>query len=223
LLPAVSFAASPAVEIIKKAREYRDSLTTYAFRATVQEELMDEQNKWHIYKKQLDVKVERPDKLRVDIQAEEKNRTIYLNNGLFTMVDHGYQYYGQLKTPKEIDKALDFIFNKYGINAPLAGLIYRNMQKRVHFTRSKYFGTKEVAGVLCDYVAFRNSKRELHLWITRGEEPVIRSLTLIDRTIKKHPRTTAFIIWDTHPDFSESVFIFKPIKGLYPVSVVSPE
>jgi hypothetical protein len=223
LLSSTSFAASTAVEIIKKARVYRDSLKKYAFKATLSEELLDEKNVWKVYTKQVEVKVQRPDKLRVDVKSDEKDRTSYLNDGIFTMVDHRFGYYGQIKTPKQIDKALDFIFQKYGINAPLAGLIYTNMGKRVHFSRSKYFGVKNLGGDLCDYIAFSNRKQELHLWITQGEEPLIRSFVLIDRTVKKKPRTEAYIIWDTHPSFSESVFLFKPTKGLYPVSVVSPE
>ncbi len=49
------------------------------------------------------------------------------------------------------DGTLDLIFDAYGINAPLASLIYSDMDKSVKFTKSKYFGTMDVAGVACDY------------------------------------------------------------------------
>lgn len=210
-----------AREIISKSYHYMGTLDQYAFDATLGEDLLDEHNQWKTYKQRVKVKVDRPDKLRVDIKSEGKDRTSYLNNGVFTMVDHTFQYYGQIKTPKEIDKALDYIFDKYGINAPLAALVYKDMQKRIHFTKSKYFGTKEVGGVLCDYVAFRNSQKELHLWIKHGDEPLVRSFTLIDRTIKEKPRTTAFIEWNTNPDFQSDTFTFVPTKGLMKISVES--
>jgi hypothetical protein len=217
------WAAPTAKEVVQKAREYRDSLKRYAFTATMGEELLDEKGEWKTYTQKVEVKVERPDKLRVDVKSEEKDRTSYLKDGVFTMVDHRFGYFGQIKTPKEIDKALDFIFFKYGINAPLAGLVYTKMGKRVHFSKSKYFGIRKLSGVACDYVAFSNSKKELHLWITRGDEPVVRSFVLIDRTLKKRPRTEAFITWDTHPRFSESVFTFTPTKDLAAISVVSAQ
>jgi hypothetical protein len=221
---AVSFvsAGEPSPKVVmEKSHIYISALKQYTFNATVTEELLDENDKWRVYKQRVSVNVERPDKLRVDIKSKNKDRTSFLNNGLFTMVDHGFKYYGQIKTPKQIDAALDFLFDKYGINAPLAALVYKDMQKRVHFNKSKYFGTREVAGVLCDYVAFRNAKRELHLWIVQGKEPVVRSFTLIDRTIKKKPRTTAFIEWNTHPNFKNDTFVFKPSKSLMKISVES--
>ncbi len=199
-------AAPTAKEIVNKAREYRDSLKQYAFSATLGEELLNENSQWQLYIQKVEVKVERPDKLRVDVKSEEKDRTSYLKDGIFTMVDHKFGYYGQIKTPKEIDKALDYISNKYGITAPLAGLVYTKMGKRVHFSKSKYFGTKEVGGVPCDYVAFSNRKKELHLWVTQGDTPVVRSFVLIDKTLKERPRTEAYITWDTNPRLSEDVF-----------------
>jgi len=215
--------APTAKEVVQKAREYRDSLKTYAFTATMGEELLDEKGEWKRYTQKVEVKVARPDKLRVDVKSDEKERTSYLKDGIFTMIDHRFGYFGQIKTPREIDKALDFIFFKYGITAPLAGLVYTKMGKRVHFSKSKYFGIRELGGVACDYVAFRNSKKELHLWITRTDEPVVRSFVLIDRTLKKRPRTEAFITWDIHSRFSESIFTFTPTKDLTPVSVVSAQ
>lgn len=219
----VSAAEVTAKEVVAKARKYRDSLKEYAFHAVLTEELLNDNEMWQKYTQNVDVKVRRPDQLRVDIKSAEKDRTNYLKDGVFTMVDHRFGYYGQIKTPKEIDKALDFIFKKYGISAPLAGLIYTNMGKRIHFSKRKYFGVREVGGVPCDYVAFSNRKKELHIWITQGKEPLVKSFVLIDKTLKKRPRTEAYIVWDTKPHFSESVFTFKPTKDLTPISVVSPE
>ena len=44
-----------------------------------------------------------------------------------------------------------------------------DMSKRVKLTRSKNFGVKNIGGVSCDYVAFKNKKKEVHIWITKGE------------------------------------------------------
>ena len=220
LLASVAAMAAPtATEILSKARAYRATLTSYAFKAALYEDVVSNGKVVETVKTDVDAKVKRPDKLRVDVKNKYKNRTSYLNNGLFTMVDHGYGYYGQLKTPKEIDKALDFIFNKYGINAPLAAFLYTNMQKRTHFTKGKYFGTRDVGGVTCDYVAFRSKGHELHLWIAKGEKPLVVNFVLIDLSTPAHPKISASLDWDTDVKFPDALFTFVPLKGLHKIEV----
>ncbi|HHD72747.1 MAG TPA: DUF2092 domain-containing protein, partial [Epsilonproteobacteria bacterium] len=161
------------------------------------------------------IKVNRPDKLRVDTKGDIKNRSIYLNDGLFTMMDHTYNYYGQLKTPKTIDGTLDFIFEKFGIRAPLASLIYSDMAKRAKFTRSKYFGKMDVAGTECDYVAFKSRAGEVHIWIATGDKPLVKTYAIIDGD----NRMDTSLTWDTDPKISQSDFIFKAPKGAAKISI----
>jgi len=213
--------AQKATEIAERSYRYMGELDRYTFHATLTEELRNEKNRWQCYRQTVDVKVDRPDKLRIDIKSKEKERTSYLNKGVFTMVDHRFGYYGEIDTPQEIDKALAYIFDRYGINAPLSALLYTRMQKRIHFTRSKYFGTREVAGVVCDYIAFQNRHKTLHLWIARGKEPLIRSFTLMERNKEGKPKTSAFIEWNIHPTFRNNTFVFVPSGGLTKISVES--
>jgi hypothetical protein len=208
-----------AKDIVNKAYQYIGSMDKYAFDAVVTE---DEAKDGEIVKKyshDVSVKVDRPGKLRVDTKGDIKNRSSYINDGLFTMIDHGHDYYGQLKTPKTIDGALDLIFEKYGIRAPLASLIYSDMYKRVKFNRSKYFGTMDVAGVECDYVAFKSRVREVHVWITTGDKPLVKTYSIIDTTIKGNPRRNTSLTWNTNPSLSDSDFIFRAPKGASKVSV----
>jgi len=215
-------AEQSAAAILKHAYQYIGSLDKYAFNAVVIDDDMKDGKLLKQYKQYISVKVDRPNDLRVDTKGDTKSRSTYLHDGLFTMIDHGFNYYGQIKLPhKSIDKALDYIFDKYGIKAPLAALIYSNMHKRWKFRKSTYFGKRMVAGVECDYVAFRNRGGEVHVWISRGEKPLVKSFTIIDTTVKGKPRTTASIKWETNPRFSEKDFIFKTPKGAANISVES--
>ncbi len=215
-------AEQSAAAILKHAYQYIGSMDKYAFDAVVTNDDMVDGKLQKQYKQYVSVKVDRPNDLRVDSKGDTKNRTNYLHDGVFTMIDHGFNYYGQIKLPyKSIDKALDYIFNKYGIKAPLAALIYSDMDKRSRFTKSTYFGKRTVGGVECDYIAFRNRGGEVHVWISSGEKPLVKSFTIIDTTVKGKPRTTASIKWDTDPDFSEKDFIFTAPKGASNISVES--
>ena len=134
------FAADKSARnILNNAYQHIGNMDKYAFTAVIVD---DEKQDGKTYKHTAVVKVDRPGKLRVDTTGTVKNRSSYLNNGNFTMIDHNYNYYGQIKTPKNLNAALDVLFEKFGIRAPLAQLIYSDMDKKARFRSSKYFGTK---------------------------------------------------------------------------------
>ena len=206
-----------ASSVIMNAYHYIDELKQYSFDAIVVDKSIDKGKVTDVYQHSVKVEVDRPNRLRVDIKGEFKNTTNYFDNGKFTMVDNDNKYYGQLKTPKEINKALDFIFDKYGIKAPLATLIYTNMGKRAKFKRSKYFGVETIFGVECDYVAFKNGSREVHIWIARGDKPIVKYYA----EINKFYRIDTTIFWQDKLRISDNDFVFKASKDILPISVES--
>ncbi|PHS39392.1 MAG: hypothetical protein COB07_06455 [Sulfurovum sp.] len=208
-------AEQSARDILNNAYQTIGSMDKYAFTATI----TDGEVEGKTYKHTALVKVYRPGKLRVDTTGTVKNRTNYLNDGSFTMIDHNHNYYGQIQTPKKLDAALDFLFEKFGIRAPLAQLIYSDMDKRVKFSSSKYFGTKDVAGVECDYIAFKNGTREIHVWIATGDKPLVKSYSIIDTSNDSPSRVNTNITWDTNANISESDFVFVAPKGASKISV----
>ena len=214
------FAAEKSVkDIMNKAYLYIGSMDKYAFDAVVLDDEVKDGAVVKTYRQDVSVKVDRPDKLRVDSRGDTRNRSSYINDGVFTMIDHGEGYYGQIKTPKTLDGALDFIFDEYGINAPLSSLVYSDMNKRMKLKNSKYFGTVDVAGVECDYVAFKSKINEVHVWITTGESPQVINYSIIDTTEEGNPRINTSIVWNKNPKISDSDFIFKAPKGASKISV----
>ena len=207
-----------ARSILDKSYRYIAGMDKYAFDAIVVAHI-PEGDKLATYKSTVSIKVDRPDKLRADIKGAKKDRTIYINHGLFTIFDHDFNYYGQLKTPKTIDGALDFIFDKYGIRAPMAALVYSDMDKRGELKNGNYFGIVDVNGVKCHYVAFKHKDEEVHIWIDAGKKPLIRTYTLIDLSIPNHPRTDTTVKWIDNPKVSDSDFVFKAPKGAAKISI----
>lgn len=208
-------AEKSANAILDNAYKYIGSLDKYAFTAAV----LDSDGKGDKTRHKVCVKVDRPDKMRADIKGDTKERTVYLNNGVFTMIDHRYNYYGQLKTPKTIDGTLDYIFEKYGINAPLAALIYSDMDKRTRYQTIQYFGTKIVDGTECDYVAFKNNGITIHVWIATGKKPLIKAYAIIDTASGKQYRKDTSIKWNTDAKLSDKDFVFVAPKGTYKISI----
>ncbi len=206
-----------AKSVMMNAYNYIDGLEKYAFDAVVVDKSVDNSKVIGEYKHNIAVEVSRPNKLRVNIKGEFKDSSNYLNNGKFIMLDNKTGYYGEIETPKDINKALDYILYKYGIKAPLATLIYTGMGKKAKFTRSKYFGIENISGVPCDYIAFRNGNREIHIWVATGDKPIIKYYTEINKSYKIN--TTVF--WQDTLRISDKDFVFKASKGVSKISVES--
>lgn len=197
-----------AEEIAKKAYDALDNRQKYAFNAAILNHSDEGENRH-----QVAVKINRPGQFRVDVTGDIRNRSNYLNNGVYTVYDHDKNMYLHLKTPKDIDNALDDLFDRFEIKAPLAQLMYTNMGDRIKFDSSKNFGIVDLNGVECHYLAFSTKANEIHVWITTGETPMIINYMIKDKTSKNHAYKATSIYWKNASIISPSDFIFAVPKN----------
>ena len=216
LLGTVTLIANPmsAQDIVKKTYDALDSRQSYAFEAVIVNYADDDKNKH-----QVSVKVNRPNQLRVDVKGDIRNRSNYLNDGQYTIYDHDKNYYLYLKTPKDIEKTLDTLFDKFEIKAPLAQLIYTNMGERIKFDSSKNFGVVDLEGEQCHYVAFSDKTKEVHVWITTGDNPLVKHYIIKDKTSKNNAYKSTSIFWKDAKTVSASDFVFSVPKGAQEVFI----
>jgi hypothetical protein len=209
-------------DVMHNAFKYLHGMDQYAFKAVVIDNEKAEDGSTEEYRFDTSVKVDRPDKFQINVKSASKDRSNYLHNGVYTMMDHQFNYYGQIKASDTIDGTLDYLFEEYGIRSPLAQLLYSEMQKRTKFTKSKNFGTVMVDGTECDYVAFSDGARDIHIWVETGDKPLIKAYSIIDRMSEDDYRINTSLVWDIDAKISDSDFIFKAPKGAEKISVQSP-
>ena len=210
LLGTATLLAEPmsAKEIAQKAYDALDSRQSYAFTAVIINHFDDDKNRH-----QVSVKVNRPDQFRIDVTGDIRNRSNYLNNGQYTVYDHNKNLYLHLKTPKDMEKALDDLFDRFEIKAPLAQLLYTHMGKRIKFDRSKNFGIVDLNGDECYYLAFSDKVKEVHVWITSGEIPLVKHYIIKDKTSKNNVYKATSIHWENAKTISPSDFVFAVPKN----------
>ncbi len=166
------------------------------------------------------VDLQRPDKLQIHVTGDIKNRSTYILNNSFNIIDHDLNFYGELQVPKTIDSALDHLFEKFNIKSPLANLLYTDLDKRVAPKKNgHYFGTTRVDGKICHYIGFVNDQRELQVWIEKGQTPLIRKFSIIDKSGKFDIRSTTLLRWNIKPYFKRKHFLFKAPKDAEKISV----
>jgi len=204
-----------AASLLKGSYDYLGSLEKYAFSATISNTVVEE-GKTISDKRTVVAKVKRPDQLRIDSKGDFINSSMYLSNGVFTMIDNDEKYYASVKTGGGIDKTLDMINRKLGIVVPTSTLLHSDMAKFIHPRRVQSFGTRTLSGVECNYIAFKQKGTTVHLWIENSDRPLIRAAKIIT---PKRGTTDMVIKWDINPGFSDSEFVFKAPKGASNVSI----
>lgn len=203
-----------ATQIVKKTYDTLDSRQNYAFNAIIVNHSDNDKNKH-----QIAIKVNRPGQFRIDVTGDIRNRSNYLNNGQYTVYDHNKKMYLHLETPKKIDDALDDLFDRFEIKSPLAQLLYTNMGDRIKFKQSQNFGIVDLKGVECHYLAFTDKVKEVHVWITTGDTPLVKHFIVKDKTSKNNAYKEATIYWEDAKTISPSDFVFSIPKNAQEVFI----
>ncbi len=195
-------------DIAKKVYDALDNQQSYAFDAIIVNHSDEGKNKHTV-----SVKVNRPNQLRVDVKGDIRNRSNYMNNGLYTIYDHDKNYYVQIDTPKSIENTLDAIFDTFEIKVPLAQLLYTNMGERIKFDRSKNFGIVDLGGIECHYIAFSDKTKDVHVWVTTGKTPLVKHYRVVDKTSQNNAYKSTTIYWKDAKTISPSDFTFAAPKN----------
>lgn len=209
-----------ASAILMDAYRYVGSLDKVSFNAVTSNDDVYRDTMLVSYKHKVEVSLQRPDKLRVHVFGDLKNRSTYLSEDTFTLIDNEHNFYGQVQVPKTIDSALDHLFENFNIKTPLANLLYTDLDKRLppkH--KGYYFGSTLIDGKMCHHIGFTNENRELQVWIEKGQAPLIKKFVIIDKVEKLNPRSATLIRWDLNPGFDENHFRFKAPEGAVKISV----
>ncbi len=199
-----------ASAILMDAYHYLGSLEYFSFDAITTNDDIFRGLMLKEYTHKVHIDMLRPNKLQMHISGDIKNRSTYILNDNFTIIDHKLNYYGELKIPKTIDTALDYLYERFNIKSPLANLLYTDLDKRIAAKKNgHYFGSTYIDGKNCHYIGFVNDHRELQVWIEKGKIPLIRKFSIIDKSGKINLRSTTLIEWNIKPYFKRKHFQFN--------------
>jgi len=211
-----------ANDILERSYRYIGALKEFSFEATlINEDIYDKSMVVEV-KHQIRVKLKRDTKLRIDIDGDTKNRTYYLYGNRLISYDRDIALYAELVVPYGIDKALDYIYENYKIETPLANILYSDIYNRLRpKVKGNYFGMTMIDNKLCDYIGFSNQKTSYQVWIAKGAEPLIMKYVIIDKTDPFRLHSTTYIKWDKEKKISDKFFKFDQKNGIYRVDIVS--
>jgi hypothetical protein len=172
----------------------------------------------------LDVQEQRPDQLRIEVRSPRDSRGFWYQDKSLTMLDRGLNLYGVMEVPGNIDKVLDAVEERFGIEIPLGDVLvsdpYRNMMENTETAED--LGKVVMLGTVCNHLAFTGANADCQIWIVDGAKPLPRKIVINFKTIAGSPQVTQiFSDWDVVSPISDSVFAFVPPDGASKI-VVNP-
>jgi len=153
-----------------------------------------------------------PDKLRAEVDGEQKSRLFFYDGKSFTLFARRAGYYATVPAPPTIPQLLDVLSDKYNIEIPLKDLFLWGTPRAstAEITAASDFGPGEVGGVTCEHYSFRQPGLDWQVWIQLGDHPLPKKLVLTTTTDDARPQHTSVLTWNLAPSYNAESFVFHP-------------
>src|SRR5215471_14184167 len=104
----------------------------------------------------VDLKVRRPDRLRMDIAGDRRNERVFYDGKTFTVYSERDGYYASFAAPGTLDALKDVLEKRYAFDMPLADLFYwgTGEDRTSAILAATRVGVANVDGFACDHYAF---------------------------------------------------------------------
>jgi hypothetical protein len=160
----------------------------------------------------VDLKIRRPDKMRMDISGDRRNEHIFYDGKTFTVFDDRPGFYAAFPAPASLAELKDVLEKKYVFDLPLADLFYwgANHDGTKEIQRATRVGTANIEGFLCDHYAFRQKDVDWEVWIEQGGRPLPSKIVITTTSEKSQPQHTMILNWDLNAKFDDQLFTFVP-------------
>jgi hypothetical protein len=163
-----------------------------------------------------EVVLQRPDRLRVDIELREGGKRRLLYDGKqIVLEDLEQNVYATDPRTGPVDDMAAFVSNRLGIPVALSEFLSPDLPKLLseHLESASYVGESTIDGVRCDHVALRNEIGGMQLWVGQ-DDSLPRRITITYEHETGRPQFRARLTgWDLAPQVTDATFAFDPSKG----------
>jgi hypothetical protein len=161
-----------------------------------------------------------PDKLRAEVEGEQKSRLFLYDGKEFTLFARRMGYYATVPAPPTIGQLIEVVRDKYDIEIPLLDLFLWGGPRAStnEITDASDVGPGEVGGETCEHYAFRQPGLDWQVWIQLGDHPLPRKLVLTTTTDDARPQHTSVLTWNLAPSYSPDAFVFDPPSDAHKIA-----
>lgn len=163
-----------------------------------------------------EVVLQRPDRLRVDIDLREGGKRRLLYDGKqIVLEDLAQNVYAVAPRTGPVDEMVEFVSDRLGVPVALSDFLSPDLPTLLtaKLDSADFVGESTIDGVRCDHVALRNEVAGMQLWIGQ-DDSLPRRITITYEHEEGRPQFRARLTdWDLSPKIKDSTFAFEAPKG----------
>jgi len=160
----------------------------------------------------IEVRARRPDRFKLSIMSDIKDRQIYYNGKQVTVYAPRLGVYGQFTAPATIAQTLRAARERYDIELPLADLFTwgTDDSAATRLTSGFLVRPETVQGRACNHYAFRQENVDWQIWIATDAPQLPCKLVITNTADESRPQYTAVMRWQFPNAIADDLFTFRP-------------
>jgi len=161
--------------------------------------------------------IQRPNRARFEFTRRDgKEGTVVFDGNDIWVHSKTHDVYAHTPQPGGIDESIELLTEELGVTAPMSDLFTTDVGSTLgDGLRSCYIvGEAMAAGTSCDHVAVRNQYADYQLWVSKGDQPLLKRIVITYREEPGEPQFWAnFTEWNMAPSAPSRTFVFQPPAG----------
>ncbi len=205
-----------AQKLFKQMCDYMASLKAYSVTSEVFEDRVFSDGQKIQYHRISKTIVQKPDKVHTVTLGDGSDTLSIINGKQFALLDQTSSNYQLVDVPAGLDKAVDFLLEKFDLNVPTADLIKDDPYAAIfpNIISGQYIQAVEMDGKLYHHLAFRQLLVDWQVWIADGDAPLPIRIVITDKTQHGNPQfMIVYKDWNMSPEIKEGLFHFTPPEG----------
>lgn len=161
--------------------------------------------------------VQRPDRLRVEIEHSDGDRQLVLFDGQdITVASTPQNVYAQAAKPGVLDDAVAYFLRDLRMRLPLALMLVNELpaelERRIESV--DYVEETNILGAPAHHLAARTATVDAQFWVTTGDKPLPLRVVLTYKTAGGAPQFwSEFSDWNLAPSAPDTAFAFSVPQG----------
>lgn len=158
--------------------------------------------------------VQRPNRLRAEIQGDLRNRTTIYDGRTLWMYSPDERVYVQVPAPDTLAELISRLLDT-GVELPLIDVLYSGAtgQLTEAVRTGLLVGESTIGGRVCDQLAFRQASIDWQIWVQQGELALPCKIAITTRHEVGEPQWQATLDWNLKPNITAATFEFKAPEG----------
>lgn len=200
-------------QVLQQMSQTLQAANAFTFQAETTVDEISQTGQKIQYATELDVSVRRPVGLQANAVGDRGDRSFWYDGASITLLDRLQNVYATASAPADMDEALDYAVERFGVSTPLVDLVFNNPYATLtaNVQSSSYLGLHQVAGKSCHHLAFTQELIDWQIWLADDENALPCKVVITYKTEAESPQFTAvFNHWNLAPQLDDQVFRFQP-------------